>query len=372
MRTRSRCFLCGASLHVSDLFSQNHTTVLTTESNENEWNAIIMDEVLDNVRSSFSMFGDILGLPNFDAKCGLIFVTGGNGPVGHRVAKRLLRAGYAQVRLGAHHVSDMEDKSKEGADIVEFNWNRPETYENSLTDVESVFCTAPYHKNWKEHFGPFLDACKRAGVRHIVKFSFYHARRSGDPFQNVPLVRDHGDCDEMIVLSGIPYTILSSSHLMSNPLVFQGKNLRLDHKPAVLYGSSANNPVNYVSPNDVAECAVKVLLEPARSHRNKEYTLTGDVAITEQEVCQLLSDYLEKPIMYVDQPLHTFKDTELSSGDPEWMIEDLATLEMIKASGYESKPSFATKDIETICGREPETYAMYLCSTESMSKVEEA
>jgi uncharacterized protein YbjT (DUF2867 family) len=237
--------------------------------------------------------------------------------------------------------------------------------------VKSVFCTAPYHKDWKANFGPFLDACAKAGVKHFVKFSFYHARVSGDPFQNVPLVKDHGDCDEMLIKSGLAYTILAASHLMSNPLIFQGRELRASQKPAVLYGASAGKPVNYVSPNDIAECAVRVILEPL-AHHHKEYCLTGSIGIKEQEVCQLLSDHLKKPIMYVDQPLHTFKEGERMSGDPEWMVEDLCTLEMVKASGYEANRGFPTKDIENICEHEPETFAMYLRSTETMSDIEKA
>jgi uncharacterized protein YbjT (DUF2867 family) len=330
-----------------------------------------MADVVQNIRSSFVKIGELLGLSDMDEEVGLIFVTGGNGPVGHRVATKLLRAGYAEVRLGAHHPTDMEDKSKEGAEIADFSWERPETYEKALDGVRSVFCTAPYHKNWKDNFAPFLEACKKAGVKHFVKFSFYHARLSGDPFQNVPLVKDHGDCDEKLVKSGLNYTILAASHLMSNPLVFQGRELRKEEKPAVLYGASEEKPVNYVSPNDVADVAVKVILEP-KGHHNKEYTLTGLVGITEQEVASLLSDHLKKPIMYVNQPLHTFREGERKSGDPEWMVEDFSTLEMVKASGYESDPGFISKDIEMVCGHEPETFAMYIRSTETMSNVEKA
>lgn len=323
---------------------------------------------MDSIRNSITKIGELLGF-NIDQDAGLIFVTGGNGPAGHRVATKLLSAGYPHVRLGAHNPTDMEDKSKKGAEIADFRWESPDTYEKALTGVKTVFCTAPYHKHFKKHFGTFLEACQEAGVKHFVKFSFYHARMSGDPFQNVPLVKAHGDCDERLIKSGMPYTILAASHLMSNPMVFQGTELRKSQKPAILYGASGNKPVNYVSPNDVAECAVRVILEPA-AHHNQEYTLTGSIGITEQEVCQVLSDHFQKPIMYVDQPLHTFKEGERMSGDPEWMVEDLATLEMVKASGYEGDPGFATKDIEEICGREPETFAMYLRAKGNMSKVE--
>lgn len=201
--------------------------------------------------------------------------------------------------------------------------------------------------------------------------SFYHALNPDEPFQLVPLVKDHGYCDRLLIDSGINYTILAASHLMCNPFIFQGQELRAPQKPAVLYGASQNKKVNYVSPNDIADCATRALLGPIE-HHNKVYTLTGSSPITEQEVCQLLGDYLEKPVMYAVQPIQTFKEAERKSNDPEWMADDIITLEMVKASGYEEKPEFVTNDIETICGHQPENFSMYLQSTQFMSKIEQA
>lgn len=313
--------------------------------------------------------GEALGIQNLDPEPGLIFVTGGSGVVGHRVATKLLRAGYPQLRLGAHNPTEFADKNKDGAEIADFDWSRTDTYDKALVGVKSVLCTAPYMKGWKENFPSFIEACRNAGVKHFIKLSFYHARVSGDPFQNVPLVRAHGDCDDDLIKSGLPYTILGASHLMSNPMTLQGRELKMDQKPAVLYGASLHKGVNYVSPNDIADVAVRILMDP-RSHHNSEYSLTGPEHIKDSQVAQLLSDHLKKPIMYVDQPLHTFKQGERMSGDPEWLVEDLTNLEMVKASGYEQDPNFVSYDIEQICGHPAETFDAYLLMTETMTPME--
>jgi uncharacterized protein YbjT (DUF2867 family) len=315
--------------------------------------------------------GEKLGIPNLDPTSGLIFVTGGVGPVGHRVALRLIDAGYPTVRIGVHHPEAGEALNKLGVEVADFDWNNENTFATALAGVKSVMCTAPYVANWQERFPAFLKACQKAGVRHIVKLSFYHARASGDVFQDVPLVRAHGDCDEMLSKSGISYTILAATHFMSNPFVFQGQNIRSDQKPATLYGASQGKGVNYVSPNDVAEVAVRALLEP-KAHHNKEYSLTGPEAITDQTVAELLGKYLNKPIMYVDQPLHTFEDEEKMGGDPEWLVKDLVALEKIKASGKEEDASFVSKDVEAICGHPAENYGDYLFNTRTMTIMEMA
>jgi NAD(P)H dehydrogenase (quinone) len=354
-----------------------------------------MESVIHKSARTLIQVGEALGIHNLDPESGKIFVTGGTGVVGHRVAARLLNAGYPSVRLGTKNPESLADMNKLGAEIADFSWDREETYEKALKDVRSVLCTIPYTKMWYKHFPVFLEACKAAGVKHIVKISFYHARVAFDRFQEVPLVREHGDCDDELIRMIKPdahivpvmgpdmtdigmdllrpnmsYTILYASHFMSNPFTFQGQELRNEtNKPCSMYGASGNRGVNYVSPNDVAEMAVRVLVAP-QEHYNKEYTLTGPEAITDQQVADLLSKYLRKPIMYVDQPLHEFTREIKVSGEPKWMVADMASLEKIKATGTEEDHAFRSDDIERICGHPPETFEEYLRGTDMMTKVE--
>jgi uncharacterized protein YbjT (DUF2867 family) len=354
----------------------------------------IMEEALRKSARTLALVGEAIGLRNLDPDPGIVFVTGA-GVIGHRVALRLLNSGYPRVRLGTghHKHDDLEELNSLGAELADFSWDREETYEKALKGVKSVFITLPYAKNWHRHFPVFLESCRKAGIKHCVKLSFYHARVSGDPFQSVPLVQEHGDCDELLINMVKPgveiqpgfapdmdlgfdfsrpnmsYTILSASHFMSNPFIFQGKELRDTDHLSTFYGASGNRGVNYVSPNDVAEVAVRVLMEP-RAHYNKEYTLTGPEAITEQQVADLLSKYLKKPVMYVDQPLREFSTEIKLSGVPHWMVEDLVTLEKIKATGKEEDHSFISNDVEKICGRKAESYEDYLRRTDMMTPME--
>jgi uncharacterized protein YbjT (DUF2867 family) len=321
------------------------------------------------VGKTLAEVAETLGIPNVDPSSGKIFVTGGSGPIGHRIALRLLRAGYPNIRVGVPHPDSADQLNEQGAELADFQWQIEDTFAKALVGVKSVVVTAPYMPNWEDRFRNFLQACKAAGVKHIVKISFYHSRISGDVFQDVPMVKAQGDCDEMLAKSGISYTILGATHFMSNPFFFQAASLLSPNSPSTFYGASGGKGVNYVSPNDVSEVAVRVLLEP-KAHHNKEYALTGPGPITDQEVADILSKYLDKPIMYVDQPLHTFEDEEKMSGDPEWMVTDLVALEKIKASGLEESPSFATKDIETLCGHPAETFDEYLFNTGYMVAME--
>ncbi|GAX12263.1 hypothetical protein FisN_1Hh194 [Fistulifera solaris] len=341
--------------------------------------------------SILERIGKALGLGNIYPGSGLIFITGGTGVIGHRVAQRLLDVGYSHVRLGTKHPEGLGDLMKPGAETVDFAWGHEESYEKALKGVKSVLCTVPYIDGWKDHFPAFFNACKNAGVKHFVKLSFYHARDMAGPMQEIPLARDHGICDNYVVEELTPryatsvmtgdmdvgndfihpemaFTILYASHYMSNPFIFQRKHLESAH-PGFLYGASENHGVNYVSPNDVAEVAVRVLLE-RKSHSNKEYLLTGPESIIGQQVAYLLSEHLQKPIAYIDQPLEKYAQEMEHIGEASWVVRDLAAMEKIKASGIEEAKDFLSGDIEIILGRKPESFKEYLERTDTMTPVE--
>lgn len=336
---------------------------------------------MEKIGSKLLQVGDLLRIPILDSPARRIFVTGGTGVVGYRAVKKLLLAGHPLMRFGCHYSSQKDgpksnvelvhELNEMGGEYADFRWSDESTYGTALRGVHTVFCTAPYVNDWESVFPAFLEECKKAGVQHIVRLSFYHARKSGDAFQSVSLVRAHGDLDEMLVQSGISYTILSATHFMSNPFYFQNGELRRNQNPAVLYGASGGKAVNYVSPNDVAEVAMHVLVHP-RPHAQKEYTLTGPEPIREEDVAKFLSVYLKKPIVFADQPLHTFEERERNCTDHVWMTFDLVALESIKASGEEEMDSFVTADIEQVCGHKAQSYEEYLKATDFMTPMEAA
>lgn len=326
----------------------------------------ISQQAINTVGAVGSAIGETLG---FFETSGTVFVTSATGVIGYRVANRLLDAGHPTVRVGARDPKKVQELNKRGAEIADFCWENEDTYDKALHGVKSVFCSTPYTKGWARKFPQFLKACRKAGVRNFVKVSFYHARKVKEIFQNVPFVALHGMCDEYLSESGIPYTIVAASHFMSNPLVFQGKELMSNFKPAPYYGASQNHGVNYVSPNDVAEVATRVILAP-KTHHGMEYTITGPEAIPEQEVASILSKHLSKPIMYCEQPIHYFEDTEKMSGHPIWMVRDIVALEQLKASGKEELKSFKKSDFEVLCDHQPETFDEYLRKKDCMSPLE--
>jgi NAD(P)H dehydrogenase (quinone) len=307
--------------------------------------------------------------------------------VGYRVAVSLLEAGYKDIRVGiwkgdhqgAHDQNFGSNigellKSK-GAEVIDFDWNKEEDYAPALKGVKTVFCTIPHVQGWADAFPHFLKQCKKGKlVEHFVKLSFLRpthafqgvAETARQYRQNVPFVAFHGTCDDILEQakgdSRISFTILCTSHLMSTPLLHQGKILKEEHK---FITASYGMGVNYVSPNDVADAAVVVLLNQ-KPHRNKVYNLTGAKPIRDSDVVLVLEEFSDKPIQHVEMGFHAYAADVKNRGLPDWQVRDSAAFERMKASGIDEDRSSYTRDLETLTGHKPETFREYLSNKSCM------
>ena len=140
-------------------------------------------------------------------------------------------------------------------------------------------------------------------------------------------------------------------------------------KPVVLYGSADGKNVNYVSPNDVAEVATRVLLY-SKPHMYKEYTLTGLEVISDDDIVAAISKHTHRPCFYEDLPIAMFEEKETKTGGEHWRVRDMVGLEQIKAMGLEEDKAFVSHDIEMLCKRKPETFNDYLDAVQNMTPLE--
>lgn len=144
-------------------------------------------------------------------------------------------------------------------------------------------------------------------------------------------------------------------------------------KPIVLYGASDGANINYVSPNDIAEVATRVIMY-SKPHMRKEYTLTGLQPISDDDLAYALAKHSKRPVFYEDLPINMLvkkeEDGFTSVDDVDWKVRDFIGLEKLKATGLEEDATFISHDIEKICKRKPETIDDYLQATDLMTPLE--
>src|SRR5947209_1096990 len=135
----------------------------------------------------------------------MILVIGGGSRTGREIV-RLLRAAAIPVRVLTR------SSESAGPDSVSGDLAKPDTLEAAMSGVDKVFLlSSPAHDERAWHRNA-IDAAARAGVGHLVRSSILGA----DPASPARFIRHHGESDDHLRQSGVPYTILRPNFYMHN------------------------------------------------------------------------------------------------------------------------------------------------------------
>lgn len=271
---------------------------------------------------------------------GAILVTGATGNVGAEILRLLVEQGEP-VFAGVRRPSVARRAYPE----VEFDFERPETFELALEGVDKVFLVRPPELSDAERiFGPFIRAAKEAGVRHIVFLSLLGAEKN----RVVP----HRKIEDLILASGIPYTFLRPSFFMQNLSTTHLAEIRDRDE---IFVPAGRGRTSFIDVRDIAAVAAKTLTEPG--HEGKAYPLTGSEALTYQEVAELFSASLGRRIAYANPSLLRFVLTKRREGVPMPFVLVMAgiyaTCKLGLAGGL-------TPDTERLLSRPPLTMRQFI------------
>ena len=105
-----------------------------------------------------------------------IFVTGATGTVGSEVVKQLLSAkGQKQeedmiIKAAARSANDSTFRNL-GVQVVELDFNKPDTLSATLRDADKLFLLTPFQSNMVDLTSNLVNEAKKAGVNYLVKQS---------------------------------------------------------------------------------------------------------------------------------------------------------------------------------------------------------
>ena len=276
----------------------------------------------------------------------MIFVTGATGTVGSEVVRQLRAAGVP-VRAGVRSPQKAVDLQQLGAEVVEFDYARPETFAKALDGVTKVFFLTVSAGFDRESETRFVQAMKDAGVRHVVKLSVWNAQDEA-----YAIARWHRESEKLIESSGIPYTFLRPSGFMQNLPTFFGAAIKQ-------YGAfslpMAQSSVGHIDVRDIAAVAAKILRDGG--HEGRGYNLSGPAALSYGQVAEQLAEILGKPVHYSAVSPQDWKRTMMGYGQPEPMVDAMLDLYAYYECGGSAEVSPA---VEQITGRAPSSMGQFL------------
>lgn len=270
----------------------------------------------------------------------MILVTGGTGTTGSEIIRRLAEAGAGDVRALVRNPEKAAFIREAGFETVEGDFDRPETLGAALEGVErALLLTAPDPRT-VEHQRSFIEAAKRAGTRHVVKFSAIGAGAGGPE----GFGKWHGQVEEALKASGLAWTMLQPNFFMQN-LLGQARTIAGE---GAIYQPVGDARASFVDVRDIAAVAVKALTEDG--HEGRSYVITGPEALSYGEVAERLSAAIGKRVDYVSITPEDFRKGALAAGLPEWLVGALEVLNKILAAG---EASVVTNVVREVGGKEP-------------------
>ncbi len=215
-----------------------------------------------------------------------ILVTGSTGNVGRAVVDCLVEMG-APVRA-AVRPSEIANTPNlpAGVEITPFDLGDPTTFAPALAGVDRLFLMRPPAITDIEHtIKPFVETAARMGVRHITFLSLIGAESN----RLVP----HRAVEDLLIAGDVPYTLLRAGFFMQNLDTTHRAEIRDENE---IFIPAGHGRTAFIDVRDIAAVAAKTLTESG--HDNVAYPLTGEESLTYDEVADVLTASLGRPITY--------------------------------------------------------------------------
>lgn len=272
----------------------------------------------------------------------MILVSGATGQIGSELVKQLDYDGVP-VRALVRDPARAAELAGPGVEIVQGDFNRPETLARALEGVERAFLLVAVDPRMVQLNQNFLDAAKKAGVKHVVRLS-----AQGSAVDS-PLVlgRWHGESDRALERSGLDWTVLQPSMFMQNIVGYAG-SIR---DQGAFYAPMGHGKVGMVDVRDIAEVAVAALTESG--HTGQRYAITGPEALSFDDAASKLSHALGKAVRYVDVEPAQARQGMLGSGMPDWFADALLELFAVWKAGH---GELVTPVVSDVARKQPITF----------------
>jgi len=227
----------------------------------------------------------------------MILITGAGGKTGKALIKALSQG--EEVCALVHREEQMATLKSLGAyKVIVGELQDQATIHSAMQGVQRVYHICPnMHPNEVGISKLIINEAQRAGVQHFAYHSVLHPQteKMQHHWQKLRV-------EEIILESGIPFTILQPAPYMQNLLngwqsIIEEGILRVPY--------SVRAKFSFVDLEDVAEAAKIMLTEPG--HVNAIYELAGTGPMSHIEVAEILSQTLKRNVHAEKEELNNWK-----------------------------------------------------------------
>jgi uncharacterized protein YbjT (DUF2867 family) len=286
----------------------------------------------------------------------MILISGATGLTGTALVHEFRKhnGGVRILTRDAKHAKMFADDPN--IEIAVGDMLKAETLDDALKGVDkAVLISTADPVAMAETQIAFINAAKKAGVRHIVKLSCLN------PDKNSParFLRMHAEIERHLEDSGIAWTHIRPAHFMQMYLL---------DAPAVIAQDSFFIPMDdaFIAPIDVHDL-VKVFhaVLTTEGHEGMTYELSGPDSMTISDIAAQFSRALGRTIYYINITPEQERQQLVSFGMPELLADAVNELYSERRKGSESKVLLET---HKLFGIRPTPFAEFVAQNVDVFK----
>jgi uncharacterized protein YbjT (DUF2867 family) len=266
----------------------------------------------------------------------MIVVTAPTGLIGRQVLQNLLDSGEP-VRVIVRNPARLPAQACARVEIVQGSHGEADVVDRAFADADAVLWLLPpdpraasVEAAYVDFSRPACDAFKRHEVRRVVGISALG--RCTAMAGHAGLVTASLAMDDLIASSGVSYRALTMPSFMDN-LLRQVDSIK--NRSVFVTPISGDRKLPSCAACDVAAVAARLLLDESWSGVGHVAVL-GPEDLSFNDMAQVMSEVLEKPVRYQQIPAQALKDRLTGSGMSDAMAQGTVEMMVAKDQGLDN------------------------------------
>jgi uncharacterized protein YbjT (DUF2867 family) len=241
-----------------------------------------------------------------------ILITGATGNIGVEVIRFLYSIDTKnKIVAGVRNINSAQTIFKSYSQLcyVDFDFENPDTFDNALENIDTVFLLRPPQiSNIEKIFNPLISKIKEKGIQQILFLSVQGAEKS----KIIP----HNKIEKLITVFAIDYIFLRPSYFMQNLTTTLFGDIQEKRKIILPAG---NAKFNWIDVENIGETAA-LLIEQFDAYKNMVIELTGYENLDFYTSATKISNVLKENIEFDNVSLFRFYRIKKLDGMPIGMI----------------------------------------------------
>ncbi|MGB3636928.1 MAG: NmrA family NAD(P)-binding protein [Rivularia sp. (in: cyanobacteria)] len=278
-----------------------------------------------------------------------ILITGATGNIGYEVIRFLYKIPTInQIVAGVRNIDKAREKFNDYPQLnfVRFDFENPDTFNQSLKNIDRVFLLRPPHiSNIDKYFKPLISKLKEEAVNEIIFLSVQGAERS-------PIIPHH-KIENLIREYGLKYVFIRPSYFMQNLTTILRKDIQNKRKIILPAGKAK---FNWIDVENIGEASA-ILLEDFEQYKNQAVEITGYENKNFYEVIEVINKLIPDKIDFVSPNLLRFYNLKRQDGLGKEMILVIILLHFLPR--FQKEPRISDF-YEQLTGKKPTTLKQFV------------